>query len=455
MNILQKLYTYINSFHYDSIPAAHIKMAKELFEDGIACMIAGSRQQKIRDYAVYARDVADVQKALIVGLNGYRVSTEKAAMANAMSAHIRDFDDICISISAHCTASELGVIFAIAQQQIVTGKEALEAYITGLEAASVMGRGFYGKDYEAALDSTSTIGIYGAVTAAGKLYKLNEEQWLNALSLAASEGLGFRANYGTDAKDLTMGRVAEKAIYIAEMARRGFSASHDVMEDTLGYLKGFRCAFDEDSFCRSIDERISEFDTPGLIRKYYPTCGSMHTGIDAALELVRRYHPSVDEIDHIVCYAHPNIIEGNLYDVPEDPVQGKFSLPYCVALSLVHGAVGLHPFEGEKVTEYEALELMKRLSVTPAHQFSDVEDKGVHLTVTMKNGSVYETEVTEQTGSPARPLTEEQREYKFKECTKDSMNAKTADQIRQWISQFEDIQNVGGFVEDLDAAIVC
>ena len=453
MNIIDKVYTYIDSITYDVISNHHIAIAKELLDDGIACMIAGSREQKIRDYAVYARTMAGTGSASIIGLGNYKVSPEKAAMANAMSVHIRDFDDICVSISAHCTASELGVIFAIAQCRRVTGKEALEAYIAGIEAASVLARGFYSAGYAAALDSASTMGIYAAVTAAGKLYQLTEAEWKNALSLAVAEGIGFRANYGTDAKDLTMGRTAEKAIYIVEMAKRGFTANQAVFEDPMGYIKGLQCGFNKKVFEDSIDKRISEFDTPGLVKKFYPTCGSMHTGIDAALEIMKKYRLNVENIRKIVCLAHPKIVEGNLYPMPSNPVEGKFSLPYCLAVAVIHKKVGLSPFEGEKIIDIEVMELLKKIEVKESSQFKDCESKSVQLIVTMQDGSVFKETVMEQTGTPLKPLTNDQKLEKFKECAMASMSFKQIKEIRQMISEMEEIQNMGAFVEQLDNSI--
>lgn len=453
MNILKQLTKYIESITYETIPQEHIKIAKELLEDGIACLIAGSREQKIRNYAVYAKEILGNGVANIIGLGNYKVSPEKAAMANAMSVHIRDFDDICVSICAHCTASELGVLFAVSQKMTVTGKQVLEAYIAGVEAASVLARGFYGGDYAKALDSTATMGIYAAVTAAGKLYGLSEEEWINALSLAASEGIGFRANYGTDAKDLTMGRTAEKALYIVEMAKRGFTANPDIFEDTMGYQQGLRCKFRKEIFEKSINERISEFDNPGLVKKYYPTCGSMHTGIDAALEIIRKYNVDATEVAQVYCQAHPDIVEGNLYPVPKNPSEGKFSLPYCIALAFIHKKVGLEPFEGEKITEKAALKFMEKIEIEPSDQFSDAQNKGVQLTVVMQDGYVYKTTVTEQTGTPLKPLDEQMRLEKFQECAGKSMSYRKVQEIRAMISQMEEIYNVGTFVEQLDSAI--
>ena len=71
----------------------------------------------------------------------------------------------------------------------------------------------------------------------------------------------------------------------------------------------------------------------------------------------------------------------------------------------------------------------------------------------MQDGSVFKETVMEQTGTPLKPLTNDQKLEKFKECAMASMSFKQIKEIRQMISEMEEIQNMGAFVEQLDNSI--
>src|SRR3990170_6149296 len=79
----------------------------------------------------------------------------------------------------------------------------------------------------------------------------------------------------------------------------------------------------------------------GITVKLYPSCAGTHPTLDAVLDLRRRHgitHDEVDRVDVVVDEVTPTIL---IYDRPATGLEGKFSLPFCVAAALVFGRVGL------------------------------------------------------------------------------------------------------------------
>lgn len=445
MSITSLLADYCLETRYDSFGAAAHGKAKESIEDCIACMMVGSQEKKIQDFIEYSRECERGGEAVVLGKRDMKLSLPMAAMINAMSAHIRDYDDICVSIFAHTSPSTLAAVLAIAAKTKINGKEALEAYMTGTETAARLGRVFYRHGYPHCLDSTSSIGIFSVTAAAGKLLHLTKGQLVNAFGIAVSEGIGYRENYGTDAKDLTMGRTAEKGIYAAQLASRGFTASAYVFENN-GVFEALHLTVAEEEIKEELSRTDSEFLNPGLVKKRYPTCGSMHTAIDAALELVERYDVEAEKVADIICSAHPDIISGNLYPVPASSSEGKFSLNYCIAAAVLYKKVDTELFEGT-VPDEKTLKFLPNIIIRETQEFGDNKKSGVRLQIRMKNGEQHETCVWEAKGTRQKPLTETERKDKFINCTKRIMRASDAQWFRESLLQLEDIEDIGRFVE--------
>ena len=74
-----------------------------------------------------------------------------------------------------------------------------------------------------------------AATAAGcALLKLDETETANAFGLAATQACGLTASFGTMAKPLHAGRAAMNGITAVQLARGGFTASHEVFDSPKG-----------------------------------------------------------------------------------------------------------------------------------------------------------------------------------------------------------------------------
>ena len=118
--------------------------------------------------------------------------------------------------------------FAAAERVHASGREFLTALVVGDDVAARLGAAS-GFDVYGGWDNTNTINGLGATVVAGKLGGLNEQELNNALGLSLNMlgGSMDNINYKTLAFKLPMALAARNAIFSADFAARGMTATHD------------------------------------------------------------------------------------------------------------------------------------------------------------------------------------------------------------------------------------
>jgi 2-methylcitrate dehydratase PrpD len=83
-------------------------------------------------------------------------------LANGVSAHALDLDDVSTTFLAHPSANLVPTIFAAAEREKISGRDALTVYIIGYEVGAnlgtALGMEFFGSGWHA----TSILGNVGA-----------------------------------------------------------------------------------------------------------------------------------------------------------------------------------------------------------------------------------------------------------------------------------------------------
>src|SRR5258705_8395012 len=99
---------------------------------------------------------------------------------------------------------------------------------------------------------------------------------------------------------------------------------------------------------------------------------------------------------------------------PPSAYGAKFSIPFCVAYALVHGAVGLEAFTEESARDPTLLAIAEKVDYTiyPKNPYPD-EYTG-HVRVTMDDARVVEERQPHLRGGHREPLTRAEVEEKFR-----------------------------------------
>ncbi len=198
---------------FAALPEAALQAGKRGILDCLGTAIGGAHCQAANiamDLISEAGGNADV--TLLA--RGKKASLLDAALYNATAAHALDFDD---TLSAPTAIVGL----ALAEQSRLSGRELLRSYVLGFEVASRITHAIGGWENARGWHMMGVAGVFGAATAAALLLKLNPQQIVNALGVAATQASGLVAMHGFLAKPFHSGKAAVNGIFAAQLAARG------------------------------------------------------------------------------------------------------------------------------------------------------------------------------------------------------------------------------------------
>jgi 2-methylcitrate dehydratase PrpD len=362
--------------------------------------------------------------ARLIG-SGRPVAPRDAALLAGMAGHFHDYDDddpaLCVG---HPTVPVFAALAAVAEGVGATMRDALAAYAAGVETTMRIGAIVNPRHYDAGFHATATLGVFGATMTAALLTGADDEQIVNALGLAASVSSGLKGNFGSDGKPFQVGAAAANGVLAAELGRRGLRAAPGALFGPAGF-----CTTHGGGDAHAVVMRFGEpwgLVDPGLNLKIYPCCSSTHTAADALFELMREGAIPSDDIDSIDAWIGPDVSAILIYDVPANPLQGKFSLRYCLAAAAALGTLDLAAFEPEAFTAPAVRSMLERVHVHVDPSLPRIPTGVTHASrVRVRRGDGREAtrQIADPLGSARRPAPESMLREKFVRCAMLSLDA--------------------------------
>jgi len=379
--------------------------------------LAGVVAAPVRSVADVAPTVATGARARLLG-SGRAVTPRDAALINGMAGHFHDYDDDDPAISiGHPTVPVFAALTGTAELTGASAGAAIAAYLAGVETTMTMGRVINPAHYDAGHHATATLGIFGATMAASLLMELDDAEAAHALGLAASLASGLKGNFGSDAKPLQVGVAAGNGVWAAQLARAGVRAAPGALLGPAGF-----CAVHHG---RDAAEAVAAFGrpfgflSPGLNIKQYPCCSSAHTAVDALLEILAEGRLGPADVESIDAWIGPDVPAILIYDVPDNPLQGKFSLRYCLAAATRFGKLGLDEFEPAAFADRNLEGVLGCVGVHVDTGLPRIPTGVTHASrvrVRTRGGQEFVRQVADPFGSSARPLPDAALRKKFVHC---------------------------------------
>ena len=414
----------------DAVSDKGKQQARRAFVDTIGVCFPGLRGELYQNLIRYADLLAE--GSIPVPRLDKKLTDRDAAVLWGALEHAIDYDDSCPALCGHPSVVLLTVSMICAAQLHKSGKEALEAYICGYEAMNRMAVNAAKEQYATGWHTTTTVGIFGGVVAACRLYGCTVEETENAMGIAASMAAGIQFNFGSMTKPLHPGFTSQNAITAAQLAKHGIDASpRAFLDEGLSY---FGC------YGGSVKEVPAErrFIEEGITVKPYPSCGCTtrpnYMAVTAFNEGI--HAEDIARIDCRICTIDENCLS---YPQPAKGSEAKFSLEYGIARCLLNGTVGLKDFEDENVQAYVAAGPTKDLMAKIFHSIpDDLADRPFYeayndLEITLKNGEKHRYHVEDPLGFPGNPMTDEDIHRKFLDCAQTEINGIDAEALYQML----------------------
>ncbi|HEY3726504.1 MAG TPA: MmgE/PrpD family protein [Solirubrobacteraceae bacterium] len=278
------------------------------FTDWLACASAGAAERAARAVRASGDDLlADVAFAATAG-------------------HVLDFDDTLADGVAHVSSTTAPAALVLAARRGLSLQAALHAYAEGYEAMAAVVTASHPSLYDGGWHPTAVCGPVGAVVAASRLLSLTPDQRRNAIAVALLRAGGTRGAFGSDGKAIQVGLAAAAGVQAALVAQAGASVDPRAVHGPLGFAAVFGAAWPEDGL---------RGPKPAIARnwiKLHPSCLGTHSPIDAATKVRERLDGG-----RLQVAVHPVARQAAHLDAVTDGLSAKFSIPYCVAHTILRG----------------------------------------------------------------------------------------------------------------------
>ncbi len=425
MGLTAQVAEFIACVSIAEIPPEVRRLAKRSILDGLGLAAAGSRsraavlaRQEIAGYGALNRE------ATVVG-TGEQAPARFAAFLNGLAIHADDYDDTQLALRAdrvyglltHPTAPVLPPAIALGERQDRSGAEVLVAYLVGVEVATKVAEAIDPRHYDKGFHSTGTVGAIGAGAAASRALGLDAATTAVALGVAASQAAGLRENFGTMTKPFHAGRAAESGVLAASLAATGFTAASDILEARRGFFRAAGGGFDP----TAIDGRLGApwtFLEPGISIKPHPSGSLTHPAMGAFLDLVLEHDLRPEQVRRIRVGTNRHMPNALIHHRPENGLEAKFSMEFCLAILLLRRRAGLVEFSDEVVRRADVRELVERVTfeADPAADEGGYREMTSLIEVELSDGGVLRTRADFAKGSPANPMRDEELIDKFMGC---------------------------------------
>lgn len=413
--------------------------AMACLRDSIGCMMAGVHEPAAAVVRAYAAGRDSRPEASAIGMRK-KMDAALCALVNGVTINALDFDDVSVPMNGHPSAVILPAAMAMAEQYNASGEEFLNAYVTGVEVASALGRGVCPESFRRGWHCTAVIGVFGAVAAAGRLSDLTRQQLESAFGLAASEASGVKGNLGSPAKPIHCGRAAQKAIETVRLVQCGCEANPFAVESSDGICQLISGEMDKQAVLDAVSSGKSVFISPGVGLKAYPSCKCTFNGIDAVLELTRENALIADRIASVECGLQKIGYENLKFHMPVTALQKKLSMEYCLATAILENNVSLADFTDEAPSK-ECQSLMSRIVVSVDAQLEAYPEDTTAIRITCTDGRVYENRVEFAKGDPENPMLSDEVREKFLSCCSARYTRKEAEILWEELGKIPELHN--------------
>lgn len=429
---------------YEDVPLDVLEKAKTSIRDVIGVAIYGSQHEVGKRINQYVSRTSPGDGATVLGRG--TASPPGAALANGTFAHAIDYDDTFESMVLHPSAPVFPAALAAAETVGATGRDLLTGYVLGVEAEFRVGHSVYPSHYDHGWHHTGTIGSFGATAAAASVLGLSEEATTNAFGIVASGSSALKKNFGSMTKPLHPGHAAQTGLRAAMLADDGFTADDAILDGEMGY--GMVMSPDG-SYDPTIIEEGGE--TWGVLDngfKPYPSGVISHAAMEATRRLVAENDLGPETVEQVTVTLDEAASEMLIHAKPENELQAKFSIEFCLAAVIREGDAGVLEFTDDYVTAPATRAVIERVDrdFKPNLFGDEFAGYGARVVIETTDGETHTAEERRAPGSPTNPLPESRWEAKFDDCVAPVLDDESRVAILEAIDNLEEPRSLDRLV---------
>jgi len=441
MGMTKRLAEFITTTDSSKIPLVAYEHAKVAFMDWLAVTIGGMDDPLVAKLIEVEDAMGGNPQATILGHN-MKKSVSQAALINGTSSHVLDYDDTLVSFFGHPSVTLFPSLLALSEWRGKSGHAFLTAYLIGLQVGGTIGRCAGLDHYMAGWHATSTLGHLASAAGCAKLLNLDKKQTTYALGIGATQASGLKRVFGTMCKPFHAGRSSQAGLMSALLAQKDFTSAEDILEGPQGFFAALKGKVEEEVLALL----GLGWDVEQISQKYHASCHATHSPLEAALAIVKVNNLSLGDIKAVNVRSSKLATDAAGKNEPSTGLEGKFSIPYCVANALMRGETGTQSFTDEKVNDPEIKGMMKKISVVLDSAKTALE---ANVEIETIDGKRYKgfSDILQQI--PPLATKKDRVRRKFFDLCGTVFNEKKVEQTAEKIDNLEKIENMKDFIEGL------
>jgi 2-methylcitrate dehydratase PrpD len=445
MKIAEEFANFIVNLGFQELPYIIVEKTKLLFLDWIGAAFRGAEEEPTKMALEVAKEFKGREESTVLA-DMSRNSCIMAALANGISSHAVEMDDVHRKGIYHPGGPVFSAILPLAERMNVSGKRFIEAAVVGYEVG-IRSAVAAGKSHYKYWHTTGTCGTFGAAAGAAKILSLNEKQTTQSLGSAGTQAAGlweFLAD-SSMSKLLHPGKAAMNGILSVFLAEKGFTGATSIYEGDKGFFHATSTDFDLCSATVDLKKNIYKISECSL--KKHASCGHTHSAIDAILDIISRYSVKPAGIVKIDVRLYKQALDLFENVKATNPFIAKFCFPFCIASAVIYNQVGLEAFTDERIHDREIIAMMERISFSRDEELTKLFPEKFSAIVTIKTsqGEFLTKRVDDPKGTPENPMPKEEIIEKFRLMTGDILLKERQEIIIDRVLNIENYQFMDKF----------
>jgi 2-methylcitrate dehydratase len=448
MTIVEQLAAYTAALRYEDLPAEVVRQARRLIVDTVGCALGGYTSEP----ATIARDIAATvtsTRPATVMVSGQRTSPDLAVFANGVMIRFLDFNDGYTSTGESGHPSD-SIAAALTAAEIAgrSGKDLICATVLAYE---VFCRICDEADLKPLGWDHVTVGGIASTAAAAKLLGLEGRKLAEAFNLAIAPNIAlYQTRIGSVSmwKGCGYANASRNALFAALLAERGMTGPSPIFEGVGGYFKAVtRAPFK----LAALGGREHPYKIMECSIKRFPLGQYSQTVVQGALE-AREKIRSPAEISEVRIETGATAVRLMAGDPdkwePTTRETADHSMPYTVAVALLHGSVTDHHFANEYLHDPDIRALTRRVKVEVSEAANRRMPEAMlcKLTLVTTSGVAHTVTVEYHKGHWKNPMSDTEIEVKFRNLAGNVLAAERADRLLEALWKTETLPDAGELI---------
>lgn len=415
---------HLSAVSFEQLPAPAVDAARRSLLDALGVMLGASGMgEGCGAFVDLARACGGPGDCELIGY-GERAALLPGVLANGSLAHALDFEDAFDAAPCHPNAALIPVALALAQARgPVSGRELLASIASGCDLVCRLALALRSDPAEYGWYTPAILGAFGAAAAAARLLRLSATATRDALSLTlcqATCSAELKYSRRSVVRAVRDGFAAQAGLLSALLAERGVAGFDAPIEGRAGlYALYARGAWSAEALLERLGR---QFHGAEVSFKPWPSCRGTHAFIEGALALRSAHRIDIRDVEFV--HTRGGRVQSMLVEPreqklnPETAIDAKFSIPFTVALALVHGEVTLERFGPQALQDETVRAAARRVFFEIDPDAGAADATAGSIEIGLRDGRRLVARVEHPRGHPLHPMSWQELAAKFHMCAR-------------------------------------